>query len=351
MNWVTWQQHKKQFLIVGLLLTAFAALAIPTGLHFWHTYQSGLAACTATSTCDQLSDQLFASGFESRMLMVMKATVVIAPFMLAIFWGVPLVAREYIEHTHLLAWTQSVSRRKWLTAKLVWVLAATAVVAGVIAVLSTWWWRAGNALYLDRFHSLNFGIQGIVPVAAALFAVAVGIAFGAWLKRILPAIALALGLLIAVQIVLPTMVRPHYAKPAVQINAMQPDSKFSSDTGPDQPPKQAGASWVISADLYNKKGELLNWSSPPAKCSYTQQQMEALRNKPEKDRESGGYVGREGGKIISLSCLAKEGYKWHVSYQPADRYWKFQFIEAAIYVGLAMVPLAATYWLVLKRDA
>jgi ABC-type transport system involved in multi-copper enzyme maturation permease subunit len=349
MNWFTWQQHKKQFLIFGILLAAFAALAIPTGLHFWHTYQNALATCGATDTCSDLDQLLFVNNWENKLMLFMKAALVAVPFLLGIFWGVPLVAREYSESTNLLVWTRSVSRRKWLTVKLVWILAATAVVTGAFAALSTWWWRTGNALYLDRFSPLNFGIQGVVPIAIAVFAVALGIAFGAWFKRILPAIALTFGVLAVVQIAIPMVARPHYAKTAEHTAAMAVGRV--EDPGKAPAEANAGAVWTISSDLYSKNGEKLNWDNPPEKCSYTQAQLEAIRSKPQSDREPGSFMGRDGGKIVSLGCLSSEGYKWHTKYHPSYRYWNFQRIEVGLYLGLSLIPLAATYWLVLKRDA
>jgi hypothetical protein len=36
------------------------------------------------------------------------------PALVGVFWGAPLLAREYDTGTFRLAWTQSVSRRRWL---------------------------------------------------------------------------------------------------------------------------------------------------------------------------------------------------------------------------------------------
>jgi len=36
-------------------------------------------------------------------------------------------------------------------------------------------------------------------------------------------------------------------------------------------------------------------------------------------------------------------------YQPADRFWPFQFIEAGIFVALTATALGATIWLLHRR--
>jgi hypothetical protein len=38
------------------------------------------------------------------------------------FWGAPLVASEFEAGTHDLAWTQSVTRRRWMRSNLAWAL-------------------------------------------------------------------------------------------------------------------------------------------------------------------------------------------------------------------------------------
>jgi len=40
-----------------------------------------------------------------------------------------------------------------------------------------------------------------------------------------------------------------------------------------------------------------------------------------------------------------------ISYQPAGRFWTFQFIEAGIFVALTAVALGAAIWLLRRRPA
>ena len=40
------------------------------------------------------------------------------PGLIGMFWGAPLVAREFETGTFRLAWTQGVTRTRWLAAKL-----------------------------------------------------------------------------------------------------------------------------------------------------------------------------------------------------------------------------------------
>jgi len=54
-----------------------------------------------------------------------------------LFWGAPLVARELESGTIAFTWMQSVSPSRWLAVQLAWILLATAVRAGTVAVLVT----------------------------------------------------------------------------------------------------------------------------------------------------------------------------------------------------------------------
>jgi hypothetical protein len=52
-----------------------------------------------------------------------------------------------------------------------------------------------------------------------------------------------------------------------------------------------------------------------------------------------------------LPCLMAHGYRGYATYQPASRFWAFQGIETGIFVMLAAVLLAVTFWVLNRRDA
>jgi ABC-type transport system involved in multi-copper enzyme maturation permease subunit len=362
MNWLVWRQHKRQFLILGVLLALYAAVAIPMGLHLWHTYQYALEACKKADDCSQLSSELFQSGWSNTLnpntngFNPLDLLILTIPLILGVFVGVPLIAREYNDKTNLLIWTRSVSRRRWLTTKLLWILVATVLFAGGITALVTWWARAGNAISLNRFPTVMFDIQGITPIGYAVFAVSIGIALGAWLKRTMVAIALTMVLVIAAQIVVGNIVRPHYMT-AHTVTA------WTTQLGPG--PNSMGTpsdAWVTSTGIVNKQGQTLNWSVPPQQCIIPQNQLP----QPTTGMSGGGrhdevrvagpggkgsVVSVNGGPAVQGSCLEKAGYHYINSYQPGYRYWDFQRIELGLYLALSLLPISATYWLVLKRDA
>jgi hypothetical protein len=217
------------------------------------------------------------------------------------FWGAPLVAEEYEDGTQNLVWTQGVTRRKWFSVNLAWVFAAAVLWAGALTILVSWWRSPENAID-GRFEA--FDVQGIVPIAYAVFAVSLGIAAGTVLRRVVPAIATTIGGFVAVRFPIDVWARPHFM-PAVT-KLYPPGSQASGPKG----------AWALSMKLTGP-------TRAPLSC----------------------------GKSVSLRCLAAHGYHQSVTYQPAGRFWAFQGIEAAIFVALAVVLIAVAHRLVLKRDA
>jgi hypothetical protein len=135
------------------------------------------------------------------------------PLVLGLFWGAPLLAKEFEDGTHSLAWTQGITRHRWLTSNIGWALAAAAVCGAAISAVVTWWSLAHTSLHLSRISNGPFDIQGMVPVAYAMFAVALGIAVGSVFRRILPAMAITGAVFVAVRVVILSVVRPHYMSP------------------------------------------------------------------------------------------------------------------------------------------
>ncbi|MFC7592115.1 hypothetical protein ACFQYP_56620 [Nonomuraea antimicrobica] len=60
---------------------------------------------------------------------------------------------------------------------------------------------------------LVFSARGIAPMGYAAFAFALGVTMGMLVRRTLPAMALTLAVFAAIQLALPTMVRPHLMAP------------------------------------------------------------------------------------------------------------------------------------------
>ena len=52
-----------------------------------------------------------------------------------------------------------------------------------------------------------------------------------------------------------------------------------------------------------------------------------------------------------VQCVAQHGYTQWTSYQPASRFWAFQWIESGWLLALLALLIATTIWLVRRRAA
>jgi hypothetical protein len=50
-----------------------------------------------------------------------------------------------------------------------------------------------------------------------------------------------------------------------------------------------------------------------------------------------------------IQYLVRHGFTHVTTYQPANRFWPFQWIEAGWLIGLSLLLLATTAWLVRRR--
>ena len=170
----TWLQSRTQTAAAfGALAVVAVALAV-TGPHLVSLYNSSVANCAAHGDCPSASTAFLRNDGTLRTWL--GVLTVVLPGVIGIFWGAPLVARELEAGTFRLAWTQSVTRTRWLAVKLGVIGLASMAVAGLASLMVTWW-----ASPLDRVHMSLFGTfdqRDIVPIGYAAFAFALGVAAG-----------------------------------------------------------------------------------------------------------------------------------------------------------------------------
>jgi hypothetical protein len=289
MSWLVWKQHRLEgawSLVLGGALAAMIAFV---------AYQLHSAAC---GTVDGYCFSSDAAGQVAQALVkynLYQYALVVLPALAGAFIGCPLVAREIENGTHRLAWTQGVTRLRWIMVKLALVftpLLLVAAAAGILEVVLI------NQLGSDPNHWAFFDQQAPVTVAATLFALSLGLAIGAVVGRSVPAMAVTLVAFVAVRIGIAELARPIFQAPLAftthdMTHFNMPPQGFPS------------AWWVDDPSLYDSSGHLLgNGARPGLGVAYAIQH-----------------------------------------YQPGDRFWAFQSIESAILAGLALILVGfAVYW-------
>jgi hypothetical protein len=327
MTWLVWRQHRAQLSVGAALLAALAVLLVITGVQMASQYHSALVACAASHSCANLGSTVFLGSHAVGFLVVMTLG---APILVGLFWGAPLVAAEFETGTTQFVWMQSVTRRRWLAVNIGWMLLAAAVWGGAISALVTWWSGPNNAIQLDAFKPGRFDIMGTVPVAYSLFAVALGIAAGALVRRVLPAIAITLAGFIAVRVVVALWLRPHY------VSAVTVFYKATSGFMP------RVSFWPIASGVVGPNGQMINQN-------YTGPVLDGI---PVSYLPASCAAPAQSGLAPPPSCVqALTHFRGYLTYQPADRYWTFQGIETGIFLVLAAALIAVTAVVLLRRDA
>ncbi|MFB4263040.1 hypothetical protein [Nonomuraea sp. GTA35] len=98
------------------------------------------------------------------------------PGAVCLVWGAPLISREFETGTYRLAWTQSLTRGRWLAAVVAVPVAGALAAAAVPAALLAWAVPAAGG---DPMAWPYYESHGPVPFARVLFALLLGVAIGA----------------------------------------------------------------------------------------------------------------------------------------------------------------------------
>jgi len=360
MIWLTWRQFRAQAITAIAALAAFAILLAVTESHMSSLYAaSGIAGCHG-DTCAGLASQflvhltsgqtfpLLPGGSNEYVILYFLSVLVIliAPAIIGIFWGAPLIARELETGTCRLAWNQSITRTRWLTVKLVLIGVAAMAVTEAFSLLQTWWAApigkavglGGSASILteSRFGWFVFPTHGITPLGYAAFGFALGVTAGLLIRRPIPAMAVTLAIFAAVQFVTPLWVRPNLLPSSRTIATIEAAQANAVPTGHSTiavtataVPGQPGA-WITSSGAVNAAGQQV--STIPAACQ------------PAVPGASG-----PGGSPALGNCLASHGIRVAVSYQPASNYWPLQWAETGMFLVLALALAWYCFWRLNRR--
>jgi ABC-type transport system involved in multi-copper enzyme maturation permease subunit len=341
-----WLQSRTQTLGAVAALAALAVAAAITGVHLSHLYNSNVAHCQ--TGCDIATGQFLSHDrFMDHTLDLLARA---APALIGIFWGAPLLTREFETGTYRLAWTQSVTRSRWLGTKLALVGAATVAVTGLLTLTITWWYRVLDPLTTSQY--LVFDRRGIAPIGYAVFAFASGALIGAIIRRTVPAMATTLAVFVLARIGTGLWVRPHFMSPLHKIVSLTSGHEFGFTSSNGSPltlvaKGSAGPNtWTLSNQVVTKTGHHV---SSGRLAAFVQQYCPNIT--PPKPGGGGHRVVPPGGPAAFDACArhASHAFNLLITYQPANRYWTFQWLELGVFLVLAAAAFAGCYWWVTRR--
>ena len=339
---VGWLRSRAQTAVAAFVIAVVAVIAMVTGPDLVRLYRAALAGCASLGNC-QAAMTTFAAR-DGSLRMWLGVLVVIAPAIIGMFWGAPLVASELEDGTFRLAWTQSVTRTRWLAVRLGVAGLASMAAAGLLSLVVTWWAGPLDQAGLSRFAT--FDQRDIVPIGYAAFAFVLGVAAGAAMRRTLPAMAVTLVAFVAARMAVTYWIRPRVLSPLVLFRPVNIAGYGSEGFLPIpvagqslqlQPPNLPNA-WITSTGIVDQSGRGLPAAELARLCPGLGQRRPG---------HGFGHTQAPTSAVRSLQeCGARLGALYHeaVSYQPASRYWPLQWCELAIFLAAALILGGLALW-------
>jgi hypothetical protein len=333
---LTLRQFRTQAVVAVAVLAVVAVVLAITGMQLAHLYDTTVGACRTLGNCASIGAAFLTSD---QPLQFIGVALIVIPGMIGVFWGAPLVATELERGTHRLVWTQSVTRTRWLVAKLGLVGLASVVAAGAVSLMVTWWFSPIDRVALDQYSV--FDQRDIVPIGDAAFAFVLGVTTGVLLRRTVPAMATTIVAFLGVRLAMIYGVRPYLLAPASLNIAPSSDPGLVGFGGDPSGPAVLAFSphipnaWVYSTKIVDAAGQAPTSQFLSTSCP---------------------SIGAPGsGNLPSPSvfqaCISQISTKFHlvVTYQPADRFWTLQWYETAIFFALAAILAGVSFWWVRRR--
>jgi hypothetical protein len=338
MLWMTWRQFRAQTIAAAAALAVTALVLGLSGAHIEHLYKtSGIYGCRAPADCNAAASNFLAevSGSLVNHLPLLFGTALVAvPAIIGIFWGAPLLTRELEPGTHRLAWTQGVTRTRWLVVNLVVIGLAAMAAAGLFSLLVTWSASPIDAVNMNWLQPAVFSERGIVPVGYAAFAFTLGVTAGMLIRRTVPAMAVTLAIFTATAFAM-RAVRQYLIAPnhlIAPITALASASITMSPGGTGQMSVTGAVdlpgAWILGNDVINAAGHAVE-SIP-----ITETGTLSLHT----------CGAAQASSQVCLAALHMSGYRQLVTYEPAIRFWAFQWYETAIFLGLALALAGFCLW-------
>jgi hypothetical protein len=323
---ITWRQHRFALAGVAVLLGALAVWLWIEGTSLHNAYAAATACHPASSAACQNLINIFSSSATSNVMGNKDPGGVLlqlVPALIGAFVGAPVLARELETGTFRFAWTQGFGRWRWALAKLVALAVVLAAATAAFGALVSWYFQPySGSLYEDSPFANLFSLREVTFPAWTLAAFAIGALAGMLIRRVVPAIVATLAIYAGLAIAAAAFLREHYLAPLATSNL-----NFNLPG--------LGTAWTLG-----------QWSTKDGRFAFAGNPPDSLVN-----QFCSSVPPDKIGPLGFAPCLAQHGYTQWTSYQPATRFWPFQWIEGGWLLVLSALLIAATIWLVRRRAA
>lgn len=324
MIWLSWRQFRTQALsIAALVLVLIAVLT----LTWAQVSELARRAGCQLSDCDARAADAFSSALAGTVpgifYYVVLVVMLVLPILVGIFWGAPLVSRELETGTYRMIFSQSISRRRWLLAKLAVVGVAVALCEGLVSLVLTPWAELIDLAGGSRIGPLVFTGRGLVPIGYGTLAFAVGVLVGQVSRRTVTAMAVTLATVTIFQVVAPFPMLQYLAQPVVSLKPMNitPDVPLIVEPETNEahviPVGVIQGAWIVSKVVVTPAGTEFTGPVDPTTCS---------REIPLPD--------------ACVAWLKTQNLSQKTTYVPASQFWALQWREFGVLMVLTLAVSA-----------
>lgn len=320
MIWMVLRRYRFLFALTLALVVGLVIWMYLLGQAFDHAVAS--AAChRSTFGCDIYTTL-------NKQAIVLNILLLFVPCLFGIVFGAPLVAGEFDQHTNRLAWTQGISRTRWLVSKWLTVLVVLVLLVTLLTSVAQWWvGRTYEQLPFQLVQTVGVGqvghiqpqffpITGLAPISYTAFAFSLGVASGVVVRKVSWAIAGTVVVYTAVALLMVAIIRPNLA-PQVYVPALgQPGAGGASIAEE----VRSGAWWNLGT-AYVYAPDAPNIVNRPSAVTVVQH------------CESYPYDAHY------FDCLEVHGIEQGTYFQPSTHYWELQWWESAILVISSVLML------------
>jgi hypothetical protein len=349
----TYVQSRASLLVGAIGVAVVAIVLAVTGPNLAHVYAAFESSCKTARDCSTAPNP--ALNLDKWLQSALPFIVAIAPALVGLFLGAPLIARELETGTFRLAWTQSVTKKRWLAAKLGLVGIAAMAIGGLITWMANWWSSPIDEVNQNRFGVANFSFHGIAPIGYAAFAFTLGVTSGVLLRKTVAAMALTGAGFAAARVAVTYWIRPHFASPVRELLPLSAGSGPGFIYGDLQgttdihtylhsgvptpgvgqvvltaPYVNVPNGWVYSTTVLDKAGRAPTSHYLFQACPVLKQ-LSNLQPPPAAQLQA---------------CVTRLSSNLHtiLAYQPSSRFWPFQWAETGIFLAASLALSGLTYW-------
>ncbi|MGN6377343.1 MAG: ABC transporter permease subunit [Gaiellales bacterium] len=308
MTWVSWRLQRTETLIAVVVLGLLAALLVPTGIHMANVYhQDDLSSCLGSAKGGACSARIGEFEMEFQKLNQLANWFTLIPGLIGVLLAAPFILD--LEHgTYRLAWTQSITRRRWLAGKLALPIVASIVASGILIVMFTWW-RTPQINLFGRLDTGVYDTTGIAVIGYTLFALGLALALGAVWRRSAVALTVAFVGYFATRVFVDYWLRDQLVSPHSATWRGNPNPHFLQHAE------------VLSQNIVVNGHQLAS---------------------------GGGFLGGNAQLGVPKST---GNLIFHAVYRPPSQFWSLQFAELGLFLGVAAALILFAAWWTHERVA